>query len=239
MISRHTLQLLALCVYIIQTSSAFPQTAIPPASSVPYELKGDQLGMTLVDFKAKYHHVSAGDSRPGPFCSDDYPDASMQGIDPTERRAGIVACRIYFPFEERRGSKNTIANVPVSDQMFRFIDGNLFRIDIVFDDKSFDTVRSAFEDKYGPPYASETKNYQNGFGADFEGKNILWQNGCIGQPGMTLLGDVLKDGVCNATSSMILMVQFHGDLTRSFILFMHIALEKEAKARSPKLGPDL
>jgi hypothetical protein len=69
---RYIFKSLALLSVFLTNLPVFPQTN---SLDIPYDLKGDQLGMKLADFKSKYHHIPAGDFRPGPFCSDDYPAA--------------------------------------------------------------------------------------------------------------------------------------------------------------------
>lgn len=209
---RSTLLIIMICAQAVTARAcAVPQSTLPAA---PYELKGDQLGMSLTDFKTKHYHLPEGD----PKCSDDYPPPqhAVVAIE-VKYPPGVVACKIFFPFEERPVPKTTIANVPVSYQVFYFVDGKLFKIEIIFNEKDFEVVRAAFEDKYHSPAKSETKNYQNGFGASFEGKNLTWQN----------------------DASIIIMRQFGVDLTRSTIVFLHTALAKEAEARAPKQKPDL
>ena len=214
MIVHRTLLFNLAFAFIIE--SAIPVLAQTVSPAVPYDLKGDQLGMSITDFKTKYYHMPDGDPKPAPFCSDDYPLGKVGG-DLAKNVHGVVACKIFFPFEEQHGTKTTIANVPVRYQVFYFVDGKLFKIEIIFDAKDFGVVRTAFEDKYHAPSTSETKTYQNGFGATFEGKDIIWQN----------------------DASIIIMKQFGVDVTQSTVVFLHTALTKEVESRIPKPKPDL
>jgi hypothetical protein len=192
----------------------------------PYELKGNRLGMSLSDFKTRYFHVPTGDTRPGPFCSDAYPDgfsrrtklhdtAALDAVK-ADTAAGLVTCKIFFPYEEMEGPKSTVANVPVV-LLFDFVDGKLYRIGASFRQEVFDRVRAAFTEKYGEPNLAETKTYQNAFGATFAGQIILWSNGL----------------------SSIQLTERGIDLNTSTLTFLHTSLAKEAEARKPKPKPDL
>jgi hypothetical protein len=44
-----------------------------PTGDGPYDLKGDPVGMTLEEFKRKYHRKVTGHDKPAPFTSEDNP----------------------------------------------------------------------------------------------------------------------------------------------------------------------
>ncbi len=174
------------------------QTASPP-----YDLKGDRLGMSLEDFKAKYRHSVRGDPREAPFCED--------------KGNGLTECQIYFPFEKAEGkAAETIANVP-ADLMFEFVDGKLWGISAVFKQTDFETVKKGFTEKFGDPKSSESRMYQNAFGATFSGQILGWNNG----------------------TSTILLVERNRNLNTSSVQMEHTDLAAIANGRRPKPKPDM
>jgi hypothetical protein len=180
------------------SSHAQSQTANPP-----YDLKGDRLGTSLEDFKAKYHHSISGDTRQAPFC--------------TDKENGLTECQIYWPFEKlQRNAVETIANAP-ADLMFQFVDGKLWEISAVFNQKDFETAKKAFIEKLGDPKSNESKVYENAFGATFSGLILGWDNG----------------------TSTILLVERNQNLNTSSIQMDHTALAAIAKARLPKPKSDI
>jgi len=110
----------------------------------------------------------------------------------------------------------TVANVP-ADLMFAFVDGKLWDISAVFNQTDFETVKKAFTEKFGDPKSSESKVYQNAFGATFLGQILTWDNG----------------------TSTILLVERNQNLNTSSVHAEHTALAAIAKARTPKPKPDI
>jgi len=145
-----------------------------------FDIKGDRLGMTLSMFKAKYHRIVPKDSRTAPFCSDANPDKDnpLLGYTSDLQKAGIVHARTTFPFEEYGANPNlpTIAGVPVKLFLYRFIDGKLYEMAILFDQNHFAEVSDALKVKYGEPSLVKARTYQNPFGATFDGRIVSWGN---------------------------------------------------------------
>jgi hypothetical protein len=200
--------ILSLIVAISSSSGQMQsQTASPP-----YDLKGDRLGMSLGDFRDK-HHRNVGDvdvkgkyhedAHQAPFCED--------------KGNGLTECQIYFPFEKAEGkAAETIANAP-ADLMFEFVDGKLWGISAVFKQADFETVKKGFTEKFGDPKSSESKMYQNAFGATFSGQILGWNNG----------------------TSTILLIERNRNLNTSSVQMEHTALAAIAKARTSKSKPDM
>ncbi|MBX3432834.1 MAG: hypothetical protein KF847_05915 [Pirellulales bacterium] len=114
----------------------------------PFELKGDRLGSTLDEFKAKYARKVG--SFQLPYCSDSTPGQAIEALR-VERwysAAGLVHGRIDLPSE---GDPPTIAGVKTELLLYQFVDGRLFRITAMFDTEECHLVREALVKKYGPP----------------------------------------------------------------------------------------
>lgn len=112
----------------------------------PYELKGDRLGMTLDEFKAKYaRRVGAFQL---PLCSDSSPGQVIEALR-TEAwfdAAGLVNARVDLPSES---NPPTVAGVKTELMLYQFVDGKLYRITVLFDTEAFHHVRQALIAKLG------------------------------------------------------------------------------------------
>lgn len=125
----------------------------------PWAFKGDQLGMSLADFRAKYHRTVEGDDRCAPFCSDGSRNVYLLS-EPWMAEAGIVHCSTYFPFE-RDGDRTptTVAGVPTECVVYKFIDEQLFQVFLAFATDFFGDVLAALEAKYGEADDSERNRH--------------------------------------------------------------------------------
>ena len=115
----------------------------------PFELKGDRLGISLSEFKAKYaRKLGAGMS--APFCSDSFPGQALQALhaEPWHTAAGIIHARVDLPTES---SSPTVAGVDTELLLYQFIDEKLFRITALFDTDSFHHIREGLFEKHGTP----------------------------------------------------------------------------------------
>jgi hypothetical protein len=120
----------------------------------PFGLKGDQLGMSLSDFKTKYARVVGGIKMP--YTSDSLPVQANMSLwsESWHAAAGIVTGRVELPSE---GNSPTVAGVKSDLFLYHFVDGRLFRMTVLFDTEAFHLVREALVQKQGPP-ASEIKD---------------------------------------------------------------------------------
>jgi hypothetical protein len=114
-----------------------------------YELKGDQLGMSLEAFKRKYARGEEGSRERLPLCSDEAWGTNRAALhtEPWHRQAGIVNARIDLPSED---NSPTVAGVATELLLYQFIDGQLFRIAAYFPTDQFHVVSEAAVTKYGP-----------------------------------------------------------------------------------------
>jgi hypothetical protein len=121
---------------------------------LPFELKGDRLGTTLAEYKAKYARQIGGMTVP--YCSDASPGQTNPTLwaEPWHAAAGIVHGRIELPSE---GNSPTVAGVKTELFLHHFVDGRLFRMTVLFDTEAFHMVRDALVQKHGPP-TSEIKD---------------------------------------------------------------------------------
>jgi hypothetical protein len=150
------------------------------AQEKPYALKGFTVGeSTLQDFKTQFHHCAdncdakaakAYGSKFAPFCSDTESAAAVDSQGqyikdvPAHTKAGLVYCQPYFPFEEQRGPRFTIADIPATTE-FDFYQDKLYRISATFYAVRFTAMHEALTGKYGTPSSVTAVGYQNPFGA--------------------------------------------------------------------------
>jgi hypothetical protein len=113
-----------------------------------FELKGDRLGMSLDDFKQKYHRQVEGGYKL-PLCSDTAFGANKASLhsEPWHRQAGIVYARVDLPAED---NSPTVAGIKTELLLYQFVDGKLFRIAASFPTDQFHVVSEAAINKYGP-----------------------------------------------------------------------------------------
>jgi len=60
---------------------------------------------------------------------------------------------------------------------YRFYKGRLFQIESQFGSSGYSQVKEAFIAKYGPVTETGFKDYQNGFGARWQGEISIWRHG--------------------------------------------------------------
>jgi hypothetical protein len=135
----------------------------PEGAPLPFELKGDRLGMTLDEFKTKYARHVGGMQLP--YCSDSSPGQPNPTLwcEPWHAAAGLVTGRVDLPSEN---NPPTIAGVKTDNFIYHFVDGKLFRMTILFDTETFHLVHEAIVKKHGPP--------QKKFDDRME---MIWDNG--------------------------------------------------------------
>ncbi len=133
------------------------------ADEMLYQLKGDRLGMSLDDFKQKYHRQVEGGYKL-PLCSDTAFGANKASLhsEPWHREAGIIHARVDLPAEE---NSPTVAGVKTELLLYQFVDGKLFRIAASFPTDQFHLVSEAAINKYGPVTRETQKPRQ-----------LVWEN---------------------------------------------------------------
>lgn len=151
----------------------------------PFELKGDRMGMNYAMWNARHRDVT-------PFVQE-YP------------KIGVI----------QAGIDSTIAGVDVSLE-YKFVDGRLYQIEVRrLYQASFDKVFGALKDKYGEPTTRKTENYQNAYGAEFQGDVVSWSN----------------------SVSMIVYLERSGVANMSSLKFIHNQLSQAVKQRTDALEP--
>lgn len=130
----------------------------------PYEIKGDQLGMSMADFKAKYARFTPDGRQDLPICSDmpGYIGKSDLHGEAWHRKANIVHARVDNPLEE---NSPTVAGVKTDLFLYQFVDGHLFRISAWFATDLFHVVSEAVLNKFGKP-TTEVK----------QPRQLIWEN---------------------------------------------------------------
>lgn len=135
----------------------------PEGQPLPFDLKGDRLGMTLEEFKTKHSRRVGVVSMP--YCADSSPGQGnpMLWSEPWHVSAGLVNARIDLPSEN---NPPTIAGVRTELFLYHFVDARLYRMTVLFDTEAFHLIHNAMVQKYGPP-AKESK----------ERGELAWDNG--------------------------------------------------------------
>ena len=130
----------------------------------PYEIKGDQLGMSMAEFKTKYARFTPDGRQDLPICSDmpGYIGKSDLHGEAWHRKANIVHARVDNPLEE---NSPTVAGVKTDLFLYQFVDGHLFRISAWFATDLFHVVNEAVLQKYGKP------TYENK-----QPRELFWEN---------------------------------------------------------------
>jgi len=137
-------------------------TTLPVVEQL-YQLKGDQLGMTLDEFKEKYRRQGEGGVSL-PLCSDTAWGTNKATLEsePWHRQANIVNARIDLPAED---NSPTVAGVKTDKLLYQFVDGALFRIAAFLPTDQFHLVSEAAVKKYGPVTRETQKPRQ-----------LMWEN---------------------------------------------------------------
>jgi len=203
----------AILVAAVSCTSVLGQADSPPRSdAAPYELKGDRLGSSLVEFKTRHSESFCSDAAPEKFSND---DASLKAV--RERTvAGLIECRI---------APATVATVAVPFLSFSFVDGRLYQISCHFQQKSHAVVWMALRDKYGEPPFIDKKEVQNLFGATFSTRSYAWNN--------NVSSIYLVERNCFRSPCS------DSDLETSFLAYSHKSLAEDAEGRRPKVKSDL
>lgn len=197
--------------------SAISSALVTAFGAEDLSIKGDRLGLSLVQFKQKYSRVVQGDFRMAPFCSDSSPGTALSTLlaEPWHAGAGIVTCSTHYPFEAHKGVVPTLAGQTTELFVHHFLDGQLFQVTIFFDHSGFADVRSAVQAKYGPPERQSTEVLQNRMGANFESESLTW-----------------NDGV-----AILSLTERVGNIDRSALILVDPLLEASVRAKAP--GPHI
>lgn len=69
------------------------------------------------------------------------------------------------------------AGVIITSIDYRFYNDRLYQINMTFMANDYTTIKTAFNEKYGPPAKVTTQSFQNGFGARWTGELLIWEKG--------------------------------------------------------------
>jgi hypothetical protein len=135
----------------------------PATEGQLYELKGDQLGMTLDAFKEKYARQGEGGQKL-PLCSDTAWGANKASLrsEPWHKQANIIHARVDLPAED---NSPTVAGVKTELLLYQFVDGKLFRIAALLPTDKFHLFSEAAVKKFGPVTRETQKPRQ-----------LVWEN---------------------------------------------------------------
>lgn len=147
------------------------------ADSEPFSFKSDTLGDSLETFKERHHEV-VGDTikRTMPACSDEPHHPAMLLTQDWYEEAGLINCRLHLPFHYTRDGvpRPTVGGIDTEMLLYRFVDGQLFKIMAIIGRDKFGELRGAVNQRYGEPSAQEAVQYSNLFGAEFDGVVEHW-----------------------------------------------------------------
>jgi hypothetical protein len=71
----------------------------------------------------------------------------------------------------------TIGSTSANGVAYQFLNGKLYKVTISCWSRVFAKLEEAFETKYGQPTATSTENFQNAYGARWNGANFAWTKG--------------------------------------------------------------
>ncbi len=174
-----------------------PQEA--PKVEIPngvFSFKGNYLGEPLPVFKAAnatdFTFVNTGkpnwrgaqdksktEQVPTPLCTDE-----MRGFpgDPGGDLApGEIACNVSPGRANLDGLY--VANIRVSDMVYRFYNGKLYRIEFLFPATAYKTIGEAFLSRYGKPMVANAQD-RSVFATGWQDRNIFWK---VGEQAIVLL----------------------------------------------------
>jgi hypothetical protein len=173
---------------ILMTTVLFAMAATLSAQMPSYTFKGNSLRMSLAEFKATNSkgtvYINTGkpnwrgkpDSRltqavPTPLCSDTYGGLPW----PSAPVPGEVLCNISPGAINPDGK--VVAGFVVESVTYHFFENKLAAITMDFAPAVYEKIRSAFAEKYGKPSKVVHEDFQNGFGANWQGEVALWEQG--------------------------------------------------------------
>lgn len=135
-------------------------------SAEPYTVKGDQLGMSLTEYKARH---TAEEERGSP-CEDGNAFMGIPGI------AGIVVCAKWHSYS-LAGEKADVTFYFVSEKPKEPSTGKLARFNISFNHhNSYLIILAAMLEKFGTPDTQKRGVVQNKMGAKFGMVVSQWKN---------------------------------------------------------------
>jgi hypothetical protein len=152
------------------------------AQDVAYAFKGNSLGMTLDEFKRQnssgyvYYDKKGNLTKAGkkdaiqvatPVCTDSTVFSAQPNV-----KANLGPDEVACPEEHPQFAGQSFAEVS-----YRFYKGRLFQIQIQFNSSGYFQVKEAFVAKYGSVSETGHMDYQNGFGAHWQGETSIWRHG--------------------------------------------------------------
>jgi hypothetical protein len=178
---------------------AVPAPKPPPVNAQPFGLKGDILGESIEEFRAKNDRsITLGQmgrdrasitpdlatTKHLPQCTNDHPDGNVS-LSPDvqsdyetaeEKRAGVVKCIASLSIDDDLDYEDspTIAGVEAYRTVYYFFRDRLYMIKSTLPGKSYPELRNTFVEKYGAPIVSVAQ-YQNLLGAKLDGEKLLWK----------------------------------------------------------------
>jgi hypothetical protein len=158
-----------------------------PAQAPSYSFMGNKLGMSLDAFKAAnsqdHFWVNTGDPSKRlnkkntkilftPACTD-----TIRGFpgDSGDLQPGEVLCN-PAPTDLNTMYRQ-FAGITAVQVIYNFYSGKLYAIQIAVNAADYKVARDAFIAKYGAGFSRSSQDFENGFGARWDGEILLWRSG--------------------------------------------------------------
>lgn len=169
-------------------------TSSEPVTSKSFEIKGAYVGMPLTEFRAAHPHPKA-------LCSDRVSiDLDVNYIGQTichTRDISIAREQVFIIFKF------------LTQDMEQWSNDRLYDIAVSFKHSSYNAIKSALLNKFGPPSHQLTETYSNPMGMTVEGELSVWRS----------------------PSETMLLTEYAGKLDQSILHITHDGLTKEFERR--------
>jgi hypothetical protein len=150
------------------------------AQETTYTFKGNSLGMTLEDFKKQnfhgyvYYDKKGNLTKPGKkgAIQEPTPDCTDNPVLPAAMRVNLDPDEVVCPEQDPE-----FAGLRYAQVRYRFYKGRLYQIESQFRSSGYFQVKAAFISKYGSVSETRSMDYQNGFGAHWQGEVSIWRDG--------------------------------------------------------------
>jgi hypothetical protein len=190
------LQLAIMAAGILLAQTPSPKDSLSTGAQ-PFGLKGDVLGETLQEFRAKNDRVialsvlgrdrlaidpSLAKTKHLPQCTGDATSKGasvphdVEDLTADEERAGVIKCIAALSVNDDLdfSDEPTVAGLAAYRTVYSFFHERLYKIESELPAESYQTLRDAFAAKYGKPLVTMSQ-YQNSFGAKKNGEQLLWK----------------------------------------------------------------
>lgn len=150
---------------------SYASAAKPPPHAQSQSAKAPERVAPAFEFRGHHIGESAQDHFPyfdKGFVSGDQPYCTQK----SELKAHVYCADLTVYVPNQRYLR--LADVPINDLNYGFLDGRLYTVEMGFPAESFFALRTMLTGKYGPPGHDETAVVQNRLGAKFDSHTATW-----------------------------------------------------------------